>query len=294
MRPTAMTLALVLTLSSCDANPEGATPVSELALRIEPRTIDLGTIAHTDFVVPKGSFLFFNDSPELLYLIPAFADAVGDGKELLRSNFLPFTEVQPEQGRAIEVQLDPRRWRWSSGSYEVFIPLEVSYFYSPPQGLFDIQTPIRRIREVTSGDARLRVTFTLDCDLDGDGYDAVACGGTDCDDTNPNINPGMEPDCATGFDDNCSGTVDDPGSLNATTWYVDRDGDGWGVDTEPTHESCRRPTVGSWADRPGDCHDDSPLAHPGISVERLCFDGLDNDCNGRTDGDDPACGGPPL
>ena len=41
-------------------------------------------------------------------------------------------------------------------------------------------------------------------DNDGDGYGA----GRDCDDSNPNINPGILEICDNGFDDNCNGEVD--------------------------------------------------------------------------------------
>lgn len=42
-------------------------------------------------------------------------------------------------------------------------------------------------------------------DSDSDGYASQACGGNDCDDSNPNKNPGAEEVCGNGLDDDCVG-----------------------------------------------------------------------------------------
>jgi len=48
-----------------------------------------------------------------------------------------------------------------------------------------------------------------DCwDGDGDTYDDEACGGTDCDDADPAVNPGAVETCDNGVDDDCDGLVD--------------------------------------------------------------------------------------
>lgn len=50
-------------------------------------------------------------------------------------------------------------------------------------------------------------------DRDGDGYTDEVCGGTDCDDSDPDVNPGMEGlDCSVppdGIDGDCDGEVDE-------------------------------------------------------------------------------------
>ena len=50
------------------------------------------------------------------------------------------------------------------------------------------------------------LNFSLNCpDVDGDGYTAAECGGTDCDDRNPDVNPMMAEICGDGIDQNCYG-----------------------------------------------------------------------------------------
>ena len=47
---------------------------------------------------------------------------------------------------------------------------------------------------------------SLNCsDNDGDGYSDANCGGLDCDDTNPNINPVVRDICGDSIDQNCNG-----------------------------------------------------------------------------------------
>jgi hypothetical protein len=60
-------------------------------------------------------------------------------------------------------------------------------------------------------------------DDDGDGYavEGGSCGSVDCDDANPDVNPGALELCGNGVDDNCDGQVDEgctvslPGSIAA-------------------------------------------------------------------------------
>jgi len=45
-------------------------------------------------------------------------------------------------------------------------------------------------------------------DIDGDGHTDETCGGTDCDDTDPDVNPDQIEICDNGIDDDCDGSLD--------------------------------------------------------------------------------------
>jgi gliding motility-associated-like protein len=120
-------------------------------------------------------------------------------------------------------------------------------------------------------------------DTDGDGYgdpaDSVqACSppagyvpdGSDCDDTNPNLNPGVIEIC-DGIDNNCDGQIDEGVTI---TYYADLDGDGFGNFADAV-QSCS-PPAGYVMDNT-DCDDTEATIYPG--APELC-DGLDNNCDG--------------
>jgi len=90
-------------------------------------------------------------------------------------------------------------------------------------------------------------------DADGDGYISDQEGGDDCDDSDPNINPGATEVCDDGIDNNCDGDTD---------VGPDTDGDG--------SLACE------------DCDDDDINTYPG-AVE-LC-DNIDNNCDDLVDND---------
>ena len=99
---------------------------------------------------------------------------------------------------------------------------------------------------------------------------------SDCDDGDSTARPGATEYC-DGVDDDCDGTVDDDDAADATTWYADDDGDGYGDSTTSTR-SCSAPS--GYISTSGDCDDLNASAHPGGS--EVC-DGADNDCDGTTD-----------
>jgi len=97
-------------------------------------------------------------------------------------------------------------------------------------------------------------------DLDGDGYDAAWCGGPDCNDDNPAINPGATEICDDNVDNNCDGQIDEGCGITC-----DNDGDGF---------------EGSQCGG-DDCDDSDFFVNPGAT--EICEDGIDNDCDGFDD-----------
>jgi hypothetical protein len=123
-------------------------------------------------------------------------------------------------------------------------------------------------------DATVLDTAALIIDEDADGFGAEE----DCDDTNPDVNPDADELC-NGIDDNCDGVIDTD-AVDATSWTLDRDGDGFGDDAS-AELACTAPSalhVGTG----GDCDDLDDQTYP--DAPERC-DELDNNCDGVVDND---------
>jgi hypothetical protein len=130
-------------------------------------------------------------------------------------------------------------------------------------------------------------------DADGDGYGdpevpADACDApsdfvddaTDCDDTTELAHPGGIEVCDD-IDNDCDGLIDEEDATDATQWFADVDGDGYG-DPDSTASACETPT--GYVDQARDCNDLDPDIRP--DAPEVC-DGLDNDCDELIDDADP-------
>ncbi|MBI5370075.1 putative metal-binding motif-containing protein [Candidatus Uhrbacteria bacterium] len=138
-------------------------------------------------------------------------------------------------------------------------------------------------------------TTTFYADEDGDSFGNAAkpvqaCSlgpglvtapfATDCSDTNAKVNPKADELC-DGIDNNCDGKTDEPSAKDAQVYYLDEDGDGFGLESTAV-KSCAKPSS-KHVLITADCNDDPKVgkaAHPGAT--EIC-DGLDNDCDGKTD-----------
>ncbi len=112
-------------------------------------------------------------------------------------------------------------------------------------------------------------------DDDGDGF--AAC--EECDDSRADVNP-LASEVCNDLDDDCNGAVDD-GASDVTTWYEDLDLDGYGSTVSAT--ACDAPA--GYITATGDCDDSVRGVNP--SASEVC-DGVDNNCDGSTDGSDAA------
>jgi len=101
--------------------------------------------------------------------------------------------------------------------------------------------------------------------------------GGDCDDESPAVNP-LVPEICNNKDDDCDGQSDPEGAQGCMDYFLDEDGDGFGVTKS---EKCLcGPSAPYSATEVGDCGPDNPGIFPGSPEE---CDGEDNDCNGAVD-----------
>jgi hypothetical protein len=106
-------------------------------------------------------------------------------------------------------------------------------------------------------------------------YTAIQAG--DCNDDDETINPIAKEYC-NGKNDDCDSLTDEEGTLGCNKYYLDSDGDGYGVEAIL---KCLCAPLGIYkAEKYGDCNDDDKDIFPG--KPEVC-DGKDNNCNGKLD-----------
>lgn len=118
-----------------------------------------------------------------------------------------------------------------------------------------------------------------------EGYTAEA---TDCDDSDPDIAPGLPDDTCDGIDQDCSGVADD--GAQSELVYRDADGDGYGDASVSERRCLGAANMVGWSFDPSDCNDGVSTIHPGAT--EVC-DGIDQDCDRVPDngveGEAPEC-----
>jgi hypothetical protein len=130
-------------------------------------------------------------------------------------------------------------------------------------------------------------------DNDADGYGDAASSvclctasavwpttdATDCDDGDATVSPAGTESCATEADDDCDGVTNENNASDCTAYYLDGDGDGYGVDGI---SSCWCEPTGAFATSvTGDCDDTDASVSPGAT--ETCSSSGDEDCDGTAD-----------
>ena len=148
--------------------------------------------------------------------------------------------------------------------------------------------------DIDDDDSTVTGTSTWYSDDDGDGYgnpdilfaaclapSGTTADHTDCDDANSAVNPSAAEICNE-IDDDCDGDIDDDDSSlsDATVWYLDADGDGYGF-ADSSEMFCETPS--GHVSNDSDCDDDDSDVHP--DAAEICNE-IDDNCDGAIDDDD--------
>ncbi len=124
------------------------------------------------------------------------------------------------------------------------------------------------------------VSWSLTCEPPTTGVWTL--DATDCNDHDDAISP-VAVEICDGLDNDCDGFLDDGDSdVQPPVWYLDSDGDGWGVATD-ARQGCSQPI--GYVSSAGDCNDFDDFTNP--AAEEVCDGGADNDCDTLADDADP-------
>lgn len=189
------TLALPLAILLAPACVEPHRP--EIAYELAREALALGEASYQD-VPPSAALSILNIGDA--DLVVTAKDVSGEGSDLLE---LPldadFLTLATGTSVSIEVTLSKDASNWTTrNDFTSELILEIGSFWDDP-------TAWGESPEWDSVDVSVPITFELLCDLDGDGFDADACAGEDCDDEDPLVWPGAPEAPTDVIDYDCDG-----------------------------------------------------------------------------------------
>ena len=252
-------LMLVVALSGCEEKT-AESPQYVVSLG----SLELGSGRYDQDEFPSATFSILSQDSRTLYVTPT--GFTGDGAGYLAQDLENFTELSLGDSVDIKVAVVTDVLLWDSGTFNASMNLEIGADAEDGSAL-------------ETEDQSVPITFTLMCDLDGDGAEADTTGGPDCDDSLANIGPAMTEMC-NGVDDDCDGLEDEDDASDAFTWYLDSDGDDYG-DRSATTQACEEPD--GYVSNSTDCDDGDEDINPGASEE---CNFVDDDCDLVVDEDD--------
>ncbi len=172
-------------------------PPQEFKLARE--SIDLGTVSYLDETFPSGEFSLLNSGGIELLVTPVGFEGSGSAYLEIPTG-LDYTPVGLEESMTFLVSLQTNFTSWDQGTYAPELLLEVASMWDDPKEWGEDV-------DWQSEEVRTTVSFTLNCDLDGDSFEAEDCGGEDCDDNDPATYPGAE-EIEDSVDNDCDGYAD--------------------------------------------------------------------------------------
>ena len=251
--------SLLALLVGCGGDPDD-TGAASWTLAFEPSvaSLDLGYITYQD-ALPTAELSLVNASG--VSLLVRSVELEGHGSEVIMLAGTPGADAEIGASGAIELDFSVTdEVDWQTGWYT-------------PQLVVTAASAERGDDALADQRWTMPVVLKVRCDLDGDGYDAEACGGTDCNDGDADVHIDAE-DVCNEVDDDCDGTVDESPD---TVWYPDGDSDGYGVEGETTI-GCDQPS--GYVDNADDCDDSDPEISP--AADEACNE-IDDNCDGQID-----------
>lgn len=167
-----------------------------IAYELSRSVVDLGRVTYEE-APPVGEVSLLNTGAGDFVATLKATGGDGAGYLLLPSG-QDFLSVPVGSAATFEVSLVDESLGWVSGEYSSVLILEIGSFWDDPSTWGEDA-------EWVAESVNVPASFTLDCDLDLDGYAAEACAGDDCDDADDTTWPGAPEAPGDDADHNCDG-----------------------------------------------------------------------------------------